>query len=94
MATTFLEDAAERHGRLLSALAEFRAAGEPTDRVLGAFGLTVTYDFSQQGGIVSVAATLRHTDGAWISCNVPCPGVTIQELPTARDLARSTLIGS
>lgn len=93
MSPTFVEDAMERHQRLIAALAEFQASGETGDSVLGAFGLAIVYDFSLDGGIVTVTATLNHADGAWLKCKVPCPGLTIEQLPVAQDMARCMVLG-
>lgn len=94
MSPTFVEDAMERHQRLIAALAEFQASGETSDSVLGSFGLVIVYDFSLDCGIVTVTATLNHADGAWLRCRVPCPGLTIDQLPLARDTARNMVLGS
>lgn len=93
MSPTFVEDAMERHQRLIAALAEFQASGETGDSVLGSFGLAIVYDFSLDGGIVTVTATLNHADGAWLKCKVPCPGLTIEQLPVARSMARCMVLG-
>ena len=93
MATTFVEDALERHQRLIAALAEFQASGEYSDAILGSFGLAIVYDFSLDCGVITVIATLNHADGAWLRCRVPCPGLTIEQLPIARDTARSLILG-
>lgn len=94
MPATFVEDAMERHTRLVAALAEFKASGEQSDSVLGAFGLTIVYDFSLECGLLIVQATVHHQDGAWLRSRVPCPGLTIEQIPAARDMARSALIGA
>jgi hypothetical protein len=82
-----------RHQRLIAALAEFQACGETSDSVLGSFGLAIVYNFSLESGIVTVTATLNHSEGAWLRCHVPCPGLTIEQLPLARDMARCMVLG-
>lgn len=93
LSPTFVEDALQRHQRLIAALAEFQASGETSDSVLGSFGLAIVYNFSLESGIVTVTATLNHSDGAWLRCHVPCPGLSIEQLPLARDMARCMVLG-
>lgn len=93
MPSTFVEDALSRHQRLIEALAEYQASGESSDQVLGAFGLAIVYDFSLDHGVITVTATIHHTEGAWLRSKVPCPGLTIEHLAQARKLARSTIMG-
>lgn len=94
MSPNFVEDAIARHQRLIAALAEFQASGENSDAVLGSFGLVIVYDFTLDCEVVTVIATLNHADGAWLKIKVPCPGLTIEQLPAARQMARSMLLGS
>jgi len=93
MTPTFVEDATERHSRLIAALTEFKASGETSDSVLGSFGLTILYSFSLDCDIVTVTATMYHAEGAWMRTRVPCPGLTIEQLPQARNMARFMLLG-
>lgn len=93
MATTYLEQAELRHTRLISALSEFQASGETTDSMLGAYGLVIVYDYALDCGVVTVHLTIFHSDGAWIRTQVPCPGLTIDQLDDARTIARRAALG-
>lgn len=83
----------QRHKRLIGALAEFKASGDQSDSVLGAFGLTIVFDFSLECGLLIAEATIHHLDGAWLRSRVPCPGLSIEQIPVAREMARSAVIG-
>lgn len=93
MASSYLEQAETRHGRLISALSEFQASGEHTDAMLGAYGLVIVYDYALDCGALVVKVTIFHSDGAWIRIHVPCPGLTIEQLDEARVIARRCAIG-
>lgn len=93
MASSSLQDARDRHERLVSALAEYKAAGEDSDSVLGVFGLALSYSSSIQGGILTIQATLHHADGAWISTTTAHNGDSPQLYDRAMRLARHSLVG-
>ena len=93
MAPTYIEQAESRHSRLISAIAEFKASGDHTDAMAGAFGLVIMYDFALDSGIVVVKATIFHSDGAWITTTVPCPGLGVDQLDQARAIAYRSIVG-
>lgn len=94
MAHSSLDEARHQHGRLISALAEYRAAGEDSDVVLGAFGLALTYDLSIHAGVMSVTAILRHEDGAWISATTSQDGDGPERIADVVRLARLLVAGT
>lgn len=94
MDNSYLQQAERRHTQLISALSEFQASGDSSDRMLGAYGLVVVYDYALDCGILTVKVTIFHCEGAWIRTCVPCPGLSIDQIDQARAIARCSVIGA
>lgn len=75
------QEAKAAHDSLMSALAEFKASDDPTDAVLGAFGLAITFTTNGE----EFTGRLSHADGAWIETG-PISGDYVYALQIGRHM--------